>query len=153
MTKSWPLSRELLLEILSDRTSDTFVCKLIWERLDYKLVVGESTIFLAGLNTPEYWSERFPEAPQVIAKRSASIHLTRSIPKKYKQALKTCLNFEGYKINELFPRRTRRATAVNWLLAWTLSRGEVLPSKGPLPTLCNAPEDPVLGHPGDPCVE
>ena len=153
MTKSWPLSRELLVEILSDRTSDTFVCKLIWERLDYKLVVGESTIFLAGLNTPKYWSERFPEAPQVIAKRSASIHLTRSIPKKYKQALKTCLNFEGYKINELFPRRTRRATAVNWLLAWTLSRGEVLPKKGPFPTLFDAPKEPILGHPGDPCIE
>ena len=153
MTKSWPLSRELLVEILSDRTSDTFVCKLIWERLDYKLVVGGSTIFLAGLNTPDYWREKFPEAPQVIAKRSASIHLTRSIPKKYKQALKTCLNFEGYKINEQFPRRTRRATAVNRLLAWTLSRGEVLPSKGPLPKLWNAPKDPVMGHPGDPCIE
>ena len=152
MTKLWPLCRELLVEILSDRTSDTFVCKLIWERLDYKLVDSESTIFLAGLNTPEYWREKLAEAPQVISKRSASIHLTRSIPKQYKQALKTCLNFEGYKIHELFPRRTRRATAVNWLLAWLEINGTALPKNGSLPLLLKPPLDPVSGHPGDPLV-
>ncbi len=153
MNKPWPLSRDLLLEILSDRTTDTFVCNLIWERLDYKFQDGDSATLIAGSNTPDYWREKFPEAPQVISKRSASVHLTRSIPKKYKQALKSCLNFEGYRINELFPRRTRRATAVNWLLAWTLSRGDVLPNTGPLPILCNAPKDPLSGHPGDPCVD
>jgi len=34
--------------------------------------------------------------------------------------LKNFLNFKGYKINELYPRRTRRATAVNWLIYWAI---------------------------------
>ncbi len=153
MKTPWLLSRELLKEILADRTSDAFVCNLIWERLDYKSMENESAILLAGPNTPEYWREKFPEAPQVISKRSASVHLTRSIPKKYKQALKSSLNFKGYGINELYPRRTRRATAVNWLLAWSLSRGEVIPARGPLPILLNPPDNPVLGHPGDQAIE
>ena len=155
MNTLWPLSKNLLKEILADRTTDRFVCALIWERLDYKPanIADKTTILVAGPNTPDYWRQKFLEAPQVIAKRSASVHLTRSIPKQYKQALKICLDFEGYKINELFPRRTRRATAVNWLLAWGLTKGKDLPKEGPLPTLHHAPEDPVLGHPGDPQIE
>ena len=43
----------------------------------------------------------------IISDRPASVHLTRSIPKDYKQGLKNFLNFKGYKINELYPRRTR----------------------------------------------
>jgi hypothetical protein len=47
------------------------------------------------------------------------------------------------------PMRTRRATAVNWLLAHLAERGESLPDTGPLPGLLPAPADPVAGHPGD----
>ncbi|MDP5122440.1 MAG: DUF1823 family protein, partial [Cyanobium sp. MAG_04] len=47
------------------------------------------------------------------------------------------------------PARTRRATGVNWLLAHLAERGEPLPQSGPLPQLLTAPDDPVLGHPGD----
>ena len=115
MTKPWPLSRELLVEILSDRTSDTFVCKLIWERLDYKPIKPSPGIWVAGETTPKYWSKEFPQAPELIAQRKPSVKLTRSIPKEYKQLLKQRLNFTGYHIRELYPRRTRRATAVNWL--------------------------------------
>ncbi len=153
MDHRWPLSKELLLEILADHISDEFVCRLIWERLGYQKKAGSQNNFSAGLGTPEYWSSKFPEAPPLISKRSAAVHLTRSIPKEYKQSLKKYLNFQGYLIGELFPRRTRRATAVNWLLAWTFSLEEDLPKSGPLPSLLEEPSNPLLGHPGDPEIQ
>ena len=153
MINRWPISQILLREILDDHITDDFVCRLIWERLGYQKKGDSSNNFSAGLNTPDYWSSKFPEAPLLIAKRSAAVHLTRSIPKEFKQSLKKHLNFEGYLIGELFPRRTRRATAVNWLLAWTLSQKEDLPKTGPLPSLLQEPSNPLLGHPGDPPIE
>ena len=54
--------------------------------------------------------------PDVIANRKDSVRLTRSIPPEDKQLLKEQLNFPGYKVNELTPTKTRRATAANWLL-------------------------------------
>lgn len=54
--------------------------------------------------------------PDVIANRKDSVKLTRSIPPEDKQLLKEQLNFPGYKIDELTPTKTRRATAANWLL-------------------------------------
>ncbi|KGG11299.1 MULTISPECIES: DUF1823 family protein [Prochlorococcus] len=150
MYSPWPLSRDLFCKILSDQISDRFVCNLVWERIGYKAITNSGESNPAGPNTPRYWREKFPEAPQIISKRAASIHLTRSIPKEYKQSLKECLNFEGYSINQLYPRRTRRATAINWLLAWILMEGETIPQSGPLPVLNAAPVDPLKGHPGDP---
>jgi hypothetical protein len=50
--------------------------------------------------------------------------LTRSIPAAHKQLLKQELGFKGYQVGELVPRRTRRATAVSWLLAWRRQAGE-----------------------------
>ncbi len=75
--------------------------------------------------------------------------LTRAIAREHKQLLKEQLGFGGYRIGELYPRRTRRATAVNWLLADLALRAEPLPDTGPLPALLSAPADPVRGHPGD----
>ena len=75
--------------------------------------------------------------------------LTRSVPKPLKQLLKEQMGFKGYTIGELYPRRTRRATAVNWLLAHLAERGEPLPASGPMPPLLEQPADPVQGHPGD----
>ena len=83
MESLWPISRKLLEEILSDHVSDGFVCSLIWERLDYRPRFNGESGGSFGPNTPEYWSEKFPQAPQVIANRPASVHLTRSIPKEY----------------------------------------------------------------------
>jgi hypothetical protein len=88
----------------------------------------------------------------VIAERPASVALTRSVPAAHKQRLKRQLGFAGYRIGALYPRRTRRATAVNWLLAHLAERGETLPESGPLPPLLEPPPDPRLGHPGDPPV-
>jgi hypothetical protein len=88
-------------------------------------------------------------APELIATRPASVRLTRSIAAEHKQLLKQQLGFAGYRIGDLYPRRTRRATAVNWLLAQLAERGEPLPELGPLPPLLEPPLDPLQGHPGD----
>lgn len=146
---SWSLSRPLLMAILEDRLSDQFVAQLVWERLGYRPSPGLDGVWMAGPQTPADWSEAFPEAPQVIATRPASVRLTRSVPKPYKQLLKEQLQFAGYRIGELYPRRTRRATVVNWLLATLASEGRPLPEEGELPPLLKAPADPVQGHPGD----
>ena len=147
VTAPWPISRLLLEQILEDRCSDRFVCERVWERLGYQQQAD--SVWRAGLETPVEWSEAFPEAPELIASRPASVRLTRSIPKASKQLLKQQLNFSGYRIGELYPRRTRRATAVNWLLAWLAEGNEPLPEKGPLAPELPVPSDPVLGHPGD----
>ncbi len=146
----FPLSRALLEVVLEDRTSDRFVCRLIWERLGYR--TDAEGRWQAGPDTPPAWAEAFPEAPQLIAERPASVRLTRSVAPEHKQLLKQQLGFAGYRIGGLYPRRTRRATAVNWLLSHLAERGEPLPEAGPLPELLDPPEDPVAGHPGDPPV-
>ncbi len=150
----WPISRILLNKILEDRISDSFVAERIWERLGYEKgserIGGE---WKAGILTPDDWKQAFPSAPAVIAQRQASVKLTRSIPKKFKQLLKSQLNFSGYRIGELYPRRTRRATAVNWLLAWLAERGQDLDEVGPIPKCMEPPGCPLQGHPGDPPVE
>ncbi|MFZ0406869.1 MAG: DUF1823 family protein [Cyanobium sp.] len=143
----FPLSRALLEAVLADRTSDRFVCELIWPRLGYE--PDGCGRWSAGPATEASWRESFPIAPQVIAERPASVALTRSIGREHKQLLKQQLGFAGYSIAELYPRRTRRATAVNWLLAHLAERAEPLPEAGPLPPLLEPPVDPVAGHPGD----
>ena len=148
-TAPQPLSRALLEAILADRLSDRSVCELIWWRLGYRPNPTDARIWEAGPRTPLEWAEAFPQGPELIAERPASVRLTRSIPKPHKQLLKNQLGFTGYRIGELYPRRTRRATAVNWLLADLASRGESLPPDGPLPPLLDPPADPSGGHPGD----
>ncbi len=146
--------------MLDDRLSDRFVCELIWWRLGYRpaAAAGEAGAIAPGSApetwqatpaTPAAWAERFPGAPELVAERPASVHLTRSIPAPFKQLLKQQLGFGGYRIGELYPRRTRRATAVNWLLAHLAERGEPLAEGGPLPPLRDPPQNPVAGHPGD----
>ncbi len=149
----WPLSKALLLNILDDRINDRFVAKLVWERLGYCPITSKPDSWVPGPNTPIGWSKAFPFAPEVIAQRRASVKLTQSIPKEYKQLLKQNLDFAGYKIGELYPRRTRRATVVNWLLAWVAMYGKELPENGTMPTLSDPPKDPTRGHLGDPDIE
>ena len=154
----WSLSRPLLQAVLDDRLSDRFVCELIWWRLGYRPVAvladaispgSAPGTWLATPATPAAWAERFPIAPELVAERPANVQLTRSIPAPFKQLLKEQLGFGGYRIGELYPRRTRRAVAVNWLLAHLAERGEPLAETGPLPALLDSPLDPVAGHPGD----
>ena len=103
--------------------------------------------------TPTYWSDKFVEAPQIISERTASVHLTRSIPRDHKQGLKNFLNFKGYKINELYPRRTRRATAVNWLIYWAIENKCFLNNKNIIPIPSSLPLNPAKGHFGDPEIK
>jgi len=157
-----PLSRALLEAVMADQLSDRFVCELVWTRLGYQPPAEPSpgtaspgtdpAPWSAGPATPSDWAEAFPTAPELIASRAASVRLTRSIAAESKQLLKQQLGFSGYRIGELYPRRTRRATAVNWLLADLARRGESLPASGSLPPLLPPPADPVQGHPGDPPV-
>ena len=79
--------------------------------------------------------------------------MTRSIPKEYKQGLKNFLNFKGYKINELYPRRTRRATAVNWLIYWAIENDCFSEDNGLMPSPSSPPANPVKGHFGDPEIK
>ena len=143
------LSRSLFEQILEDRCSDRDVCELIWQRLGYVPLVKDGSSWGPGPLLSDEWRTAFPEPPQIIAERPASVRLTRSIAKQHKQLLKQQLGFAGYRIGELYPRRTRRATAVSWLLAWLAERGEPLADQGPLAPELPVPQDPVQGHPGD----
>ena len=146
---TWPICKDLLFLVLEDRVSDVFVCELIWERLFYTRKIKTDDWTSSAL-TPYYWSEKFVKAPQIISERIASVHLTKSIPKEHKQGLKKFLNFKGYKINELYPRRTRRATAVNWLIYWTIENKCFSNDNTVLPRSCTPPTNPAIGHFGDP---
>ena len=148
----WPICKELLFLVLEDRVSDVFVCELVWERLFYTRE-KISNDWVSSELTPDYWSEKFEKAPQIISERIASVHLTRSIPKKHKQGLKNFLNFKGYKINELYPRRTRRATAVNWLINWALENDCFSKNNGLMPIPNSQPVNPLRGHFGDPEIK
>ena len=149
---TWQISKKLLLLVLDDKVSDVFVCELIWERLFYTL---DSTIneWVPSELTPTNWSEKFAVAPQLISERRASVHLTRSIPKEHKQGLKNFLNFKGYKINELYPRRTRRATAVNWLIYWSIESNSFSIKDDKLPAVSSPSVNPAMGHLGDPEIK
>ena len=149
---TWTISKKLLLLVLEDKVSDVFVCELIWERLFY---IKEPLIndWVPSSSTPTYWAGKFVKAPQIISERIASVHLTRSIPKEHKQGLKNVLNFKGYKINELYPRRTRRAIAVNWLIFWAIENNCFTNDTSVIPTLSSPPVNPAKGHFGDPEIK
>ena len=149
---NWPICKELLILALEDKVSDVFVCELVWERLFYKRDLRENDWF-SSASTPSYWSEKFVKAPQIISERTASVHLTRSIPKEHKQGLKNFLNFTVYKINERYPRRTRRATAVNWLLYWAIENDCFSKDNGLMPSPSSPPVNPAKGHFGDPEIK
>ena len=149
---TWPICKKLLFLVLEDRVSDVFVCELVWERLFYKRELPKNDWIFSSL-TPTYWSEKFEKAPQIIVERPASVHLTRSIPKEHKQGLKNFLNFKGYKINELYPRRTRRATVVNWLIYWAIDNKYIINEYDELPELTFPSSNPAKGHEGDPDIK
>ena len=149
---TWPICKELLFLVLEDKVTDVFVCELVWERLFYTLKLPINDWFSSEL-TPTYWSKKFAKAPQIISERKASVYLTQSIPMEHKQGLKNFLNFKGYKINELYPRRTRRATAVNWLIYWAIENNCFSKDNDVIPRPSIPPIDPAKGHFGDPEIK
>ncbi len=114
-----PLTSETLWQILNDQIEDATVNQLLWHCLGYRYDPAKQTWQCDGV--PPEWATAYPEPPDFIGSRPAIVKLTRSIPPAHKQLLKEQLGFEGYRIHELTPRRTRRATAVNWLLSYLAS--------------------------------
>jgi hypothetical protein len=118
MTTLPPLTTKTLWAVLHDELDDAIVNQLVWHYLGYRQTDD-------GWDTsavPEVWVEKYPEPPNFIESRPATVQLTRSIPKDNKQLLKEQLGFKGYSVNELVPRKTRRATMVNWLLSYAHDR-------------------------------
>ena len=83
--ETWPLSRKLLLAILSDNISDRFVAKLVWYRLGYQPVDPLTNIWLPTKNTAEDWKQSFQQAPEIIANRKVKDILQRLEQKIYIQ--------------------------------------------------------------------
>jgi hypothetical protein len=109
-----PITDETLWAILDDKLDDDTVNRLVWDGLGYRETDGGWD----NSAVDPVWVEKFPEPPNFIESRPATVHLTRSIPKADKQLLKTELGFKGYTVDQLIPRLTRRATMVNWLLSY-----------------------------------
>lgn len=114
MNATLPLTTETLWSIIRETIDDDAANHLVWHYLGY--TQNAETQEWSIVN-PD-WAEAYPTPPNFIDSRPATVKLTRSIPAENKQLLKTQLGFEGYSINELTPRKTRRATMVNWLLSY-----------------------------------
>ncbi|MBD2080303.1 DUF1823 family protein [Leptolyngbya sp. FACHB-17] len=102
-----PLNSDTIWAILNDTIDDTTANRLVCHYLGYD----------DGTVAPE-WLETYPEPPNFIESRPAVVKLTRSIPPENKQLLKEKLGFSGYTVDQLVPRKTRRATMANWLLSY-----------------------------------
>jgi hypothetical protein len=114
MTTLPDLSNDTLWAILNNDLDDDTVNRLVWHYLGYRPTE-------AGWDTTAVdsaWVDKYPEPPNFIHSRPATVQLTRSIPAEYKQLLKEELGFKGYTVDQLVPRLTRRATMTNWLLAY-----------------------------------
>lgn len=111
-----PLNTETIWAIINETIDDATVNQLVWHCLGYRY--DESAGKWDASGVAEEWQNEYPEPPDFIESRPATVKLTRSIPPENKQLLKESLGFKGYKIGEFGPRQTRRATAANWLLSY-----------------------------------
>lgn len=111
-----PLNTETIWAILNNEIDDATVNQLVWHYLGY--CYNESTKAWDNPGVAPEWRDEYPEPPNFIESRPATVKLTRSVPSKNKQLLKEQLGFKGYKVGEFGPRQTRRATAANWLLSY-----------------------------------
>jgi hypothetical protein len=111
-----PLNTQTIWAIINDTIDDSTVNQLVWYYLGYRYdSVSEKW---DSSSVPVEWQDEYPEPPNFLGSRPATMKLTRSIPQENKQILKQKLGFKGYKIGEFGPRQTRRATAANWLLSY-----------------------------------
>lgn len=116
-----PLTSDTIWAILNEEIADDTVNKLVWNYLGY---CYDSTANQWDITqVAPAWKEEYPEPPDFIESRPATVKLTRSIPQANKQLLKEQLGFKGYKIGEFGPRQTRRATVANWLLSYMKDTG------------------------------
>lgn len=110
-----PLTEATFWAILNGEMTDEQVNRLLWHCLGYREREDGSW---DGSAVETDWIAQYPEPPDFIGSRPATVKLTRSIPAEHKQLLKEQLGFKGYTVDELTPNRTRRATAVSWLLSY-----------------------------------
>jgi hypothetical protein len=110
------LTTATIWAILNDELDDAIANQLVWHCLGYRY--NAQTERWDNTQVRADWRDAYPEPPNFIDSRPATVTLTRSIPSEYKQLLKEKLGFTGYKVNELVPRKTRRATIANWLLSY-----------------------------------
>jgi hypothetical protein len=110
------LNTATLWDILNGVLSDQTVNRLVWQALGYRY--DPATESWDTTDVAAEWAEAYPQPPDFMGSRPATVKLTRSIPTAHKQLLKEELGFTGYKVGELNPTLTRRATAANWLLSF-----------------------------------
>ena len=110
------LDNETIWAILNEEIDDAAVNQLVWQYLGYRC--DAETGLWNSTNVAEEWCLEYPEPPDFIDSRPATVKLTRSIIPENKQLLKEKLGFQGYKIGEFGPRQTRRATMANWLMGF-----------------------------------
>lgn len=110
------LTDKTIWAIINDEIDDTTANQLVWAGLGYQWDDASRTWDTSGVSAE--WRTAYPEPPNFIESRPATVKLTRSIPPENKQLLKEELGFTGYQVNELIPRKTRRATIANWLLSY-----------------------------------
>jgi hypothetical protein len=114
------LNTETIWAIINDQVDDNTVNQLVWYYLGYRTSTsGEWDLNQVLVE----WRDEYPEPPNFLESRPATMKLTRSIPQQNKQLLKEKLGFKGYKIGDFGPRQTRRATAANWLLSYMQLNG------------------------------
>lgn len=115
-----PLTDETIWAIVDETRENSLederVNELIWYHLGYRYNSDNQTWDIS--QAIDDWGDVYPEPPDFIDSRPATLKLTRSIPPENKQLLKQELGFKGYKIGEFGPRQTRRATMANWLLSY-----------------------------------
>ena len=121
MTTLPPLTTEVIQSIVDEKLDDETLHQLVWHCLGYRYDEGLKGWNLDLVETA--WQEKYPEPPKFVESRHATVQLTRSIPKEYKQLLKTHLGFKGYSLDQLVPRLTRRATMASWLLSYMATNG------------------------------
>jgi hypothetical protein len=114
-----PLNTDTVWDILNDKVDDAIANRLVWHCLGYHYDAANGR--WDSTDVAPDWQEAYPEPPDFIESRPATVKLTRSIPAENKQLLKEQLGFTGYKVGELVPRLTRRATMANWLLCYLRS--------------------------------
>ncbi len=119
------LDNATIWAILHQEIADVVVNQLLWQALGYHF---DATIQAWDISeVAANWLADYPQPPDFIAGRPASVKLTRSIPATDKQLLKEYLGFKGYKIGEFGPAETRRATAANWLLSYLKQKNGLPP--------------------------
>ena len=113
------LNQETIWDIINEKIDDLTVNQLVWHYLGYRYDSNLETWDNTQVS-PE-WIGDYPQPPNFIDSRPATVKLTRSIPPDNKQLLKEKLGFKGYKIGEFGPRQTRRATMAGWLLSYMMT--------------------------------